>query len=383
MHDTELDDGRLESGLAAILDRIDATLDAVDDDFPLFYDDAAGGWETTPDGNWCGGHWIGLLWLAHARRGGKRYAETARALGDRMGQTSGLLDSMFAGMNYLYAGFRAYDLTGDRAHFGRGLTGADAMADRFHESAQQITVGEYEVAGPSSEFHFSGETDRPTGAQAGSSDSIYTALPVLWRAYAETGEERFRDVALSHANRHIRWHVRDDGRTWNRTLFDPESGEAVEHYNALAHSDDTCWARGQGWVTAGLCYTYNATHAPRFLEALEDVIGYYTSNAPDDLVPYWDFEDPAIPDAPRDTSAAAIAASGLLALDAHDERTEALRATGARILDSLLADYLITDGERRGAIQHGCYVKPSDYAVDNELIWTQYYVAWTLHRLLE
>jgi len=380
MHADTLPDTRVRQSLDAILDRVETTLDDVDDDFPLFYED---GWETTPDGNWCGGHWIGLLRLAQHYRGGDRYGIAADRLTDRMGHESGLLDSMFAGMNYLYAGFRGYDLTGDRALFGLGLTGADAMADRFHERAQQITVGEYEVAGPSSEFHFSGEAGRPTGAQAGSSDSHYTALPVLWRAYESTGDERFRDVALSHANRHIRWHVRDDGRTWNRTLFDPETGEAVEHYNALAYSDDTCWARGQGWVTAGLSYTYNATRAPRFLDALEKVVGYYSTNAPDDLVPYWDFEDPAIPDAPRDTSAAAIAAYGLLRLDAVDERTEALRATGAAILDSLLSDYLVTQGDRRGAIEHGCYVKPSEYAVDNELIWTQYYVAWTLHRLLE
>lgn len=411
MTDGRLDESELRAALDDVLHRVDRTLDATGDRFPLFADPATGEWETTADGNWCGGHWIALLRLAaeHADPGdADRFTSAADDLTPVMRGADDLRESMFAGMNYLYAGFRSYDLTGDRSQFGLGLTGADAMVGNFHEAAQQVPIGEYEVAGPSREFNFSAEAaDHPSGTRAGSSDSVYTALPVLWRAYEETGNERFRDVAVTHANRHVKWYLRDDGSTWNRTVFDPETGEADYHHNALAHSDDTCWARGQGWITAGLAFAYRATGAPRFLDALERVVGYYVQQSPDDLVPYWDFEDPAIPDAPRDTSAAALVAYGLLHLDGDGrgggdggdgggegdgedgggdgsdaDRVAALRRTGERVLDSILSDYLVSEGERRGMILEGCYVQPSDYGVDADLIWTDYYVAYTLHRLL-
>src|SRR5699024_697391 len=49
-------------------------------------------------------------------------------------------------------------------------------------------------------------------------------------------------------------------------------------------------------------------------------------NLPDDKIPYWDFDDPKIPDAPRDASAGSLIASALLELgqftesDAHKEQ---------------------------------------------------------------
>lgn len=99
---------------------------------------------------------------------------------------------------------------------------------------------------------------------------------------------------------------------------------------------------------------------------------------------YWDFEAPGIPDAPRDTSAAALVAYGFKRLDGNKDRVTALRETGNDILESLITDYLITnpDDDRYGMLLHGCYEKPSDTAIDNELIWTDYYIAYTLHEQL-
>jgi unsaturated chondroitin disaccharide hydrolase len=112
------------------------------------------------------------------------------------------------------------------------------------------------------------------------------------------------------------------------------------------------------------------------------VLKYYVEHSPDDLVPYWDFEAPAILDAVRDTSAAAITACGLLQLP-RISQTEEYRDLGKRIIASLVENYLITDEEndRYGMVLHGCYDRPSEYAIDNELIWTNYYVAKALRTL--
>ena len=374
---------RLKRTLNALVGRVDATLAATDDAFPYFADPDTGEWTTTPDGNWCGGHWVGLLRLAAERADdpeeARRFADAAR---DHTETVCGYVprDSMFCGMNLHYAGFRGYDATGDRALFGLGLEAADATADAFDESARQVPLGELEIRGPE-QFRGPESDHGPSGDCIGAVDAVYTSLPVLWRAYGETGNTRFRDVAVSHADRHLDWYVRDDGSTWHHAVFDPETGELKRQYNELALGDDTCWARGQGWHIAGLARAYAETRAGRYLTVLHDAVAYHRRNAPADGVPYWDYA--ADGDEPRDTSAAALVAYGLTRLPDADETTD-LRAYGRQVFASLVDGYLVTDPDapNYGAVLHGCFNRPGEYAANHELLWTDYYVAETAAQLL-
>ncbi|MFB6105571.1 MAG: glycoside hydrolase family 88 protein [Halobacteriaceae archaeon] len=387
-HEATLSRREVSAAMDAMVDRIDATLAETGERFPFWADPETGAWETLADGNWCGGHWVGLLWLASERAGSaadrERFAAAAYDHVETL-RESGVVESMFGGMSFLYAGFRGYDVTGDRSLFGDGLAAADTMVELYDETARQIPLGEYEVAGPDEfDMHGSDEAGETVSTHTSAVDCIYTTLPVLWRAFEETGDTRFRDVALSHADRHLDLYIRDDGRIYNLAEFDAETGGVVDRYNHLAHSNETCWARGVGWNVAGLARAYAETGAERFLSTLELCVDYYVERSPEDLVPYWDFEAPGIPDEPRDTSSAGLVAYGLTLLDGDGERERALRQTGEAVLASLVEDYLVTDAEddRRGMVLHGCYDKPGEYATDNELVWTDYYVAYALHDLL-
>lgn len=124
---------------------------------------------------------------------------------------------MFAGMNYRYAGFRGYDVVGDRELFGSGLMGADAMVPLHHPKARMIPIGDYTIEGPEEEFEMNeGTDDRSSRSSIAAVDMIYTSVPVLWRAYRETGDPMFRDVAVSHCDRHLDWTIREDGRRCDR-----------------------------------------------------------------------------------------------------------------------------------------------------------------------
>ncbi|MFB6136207.1 MAG: glycoside hydrolase family 88 protein [Halobacteriaceae archaeon] len=363
--------------LDAVVERVDATLAETGAAFP-YVRDPGERWETTDDGNWCGGHWVGLLWLAHERTGEARFAAAAREHAETLRQSMPR-ESMFCGMNFHYAGFRAYDVTGDRRAFGLGLEGADAMADYYHEGARQVPLGTLGIVGPE-QFRGPASDHGPSGDRIAAVDDVYTALPVLWRAYRETGDPGFRDVAVSHADRHLDWFVRDDGSTWHHAVFDPETGALERQYNELAHGDDTCWARGQGWNVAGLARAYRETGADRYRDALERTVAYHREHAPEDGVPRWDYEVPDPEGEPRDTSAAALVAYGLTRLP-DDDRVADLRAYGERVLDSLLADYLVTEAdadEPVGTVLHGCFNAPGGYATDSELVWTTYYLARAL-----
>lgn len=372
----------LERSMEALVARVDETLAETGDAFPYVSDPDTGAWETTRGGNWCGGHWIGLLWLA--AEDANEPAATDRFETAARSHTETLREymprgSMFCGMNFYYAGFRGYDATGDRTMFRIGLEGADAMVEAFDEDARQIPLGGLAIKGPE-QFRGPESDHGPPGDRIGAVDSIYTTLPVLWRAYAETGDERFRDVAISHADRHLDWYVRDDGSTWHHAVFDRETGTLERQYNELALGDDTCWARGQGWHVAGLSRTYAETGASRYLNTLRDAVDYHRRNAPENGVPYWDYA--AGDDEPRDTSAAALIAYGLSRLPENDD-TRGLRRYGRDLLRTLLDEYLVTDEDapNRGAVRHGCFNRPGRYADDNELLWTNYYVASTVNAL--
>lgn len=386
-----LTETRIQEALAAMTDRVEATLSATSEQFPFVADPDTGEWETTADGNWCGGHWVGLLWIARdvATRAGEddRAAMFERAAYDHTETVYQEMprDWMFTGMNFDYAGFMGYDRTGDRDLYAVGLAGADAMVDMYDEAARQVKVGEHKIKGPEKTFDMEREVEnRPPGDHVAVCDTIYTSLPVLWRAYDETGDPKFRDVAVSHADRHLDWYLEADGSTTHMVSYDPETGDPAEYFDTLAYSMDTCWARGQGWNIAGLSHAYAATGADRYLDALEAAVEYYLEHTPEDLVPYWDFEDPRIPDVPRDTSCAGISAYGLSVLEGDNERVQRLRNIGRDILASLLEGYLLTsvDDNRRGMVLHGCYSMPGDYAIDNELVWTDFYVARALENAL-
>ena len=127
---------------------------------------------------------------------------------------------------------------------------------------------------------------------------------------------------------------------------------------------------------------YVETGAARYLRALESLMDYYEANAPADMVPYWDFEHPEIPDVGRDTSCAAISAYGLSLLPETDE-TASLRECGDRILTSLISDYLTPtsgdDDRPTGMTLKGCYNGPTGFADRHELIWTDHYLMAALH----
>ena len=112
---------------------------------------------------------------------------------------------------------------------------------------------------------------------------------------------------------------------------------------------------------------------------------YYLDRLDPTLVPHWDFDDPAIPNAPRDSSAATIVASALLDMAAlHPDPTagHAWAGYGVGMLESLCADYLARESAHRGLLKHGCYSKPHGDGVDSAVLFGDFYFAEALCSIL-
>ena len=102
-------------------------------------------------------------------------------------------------------------------------------------------------------------------------------------------------------------------------------------------------------------------------------------------MPYWDFDDPAIPDAPRDSSASAIAAAALLDIAAQhpDASTAGRRAEqGCSLLDALCRDYLAYETGHRGLVKCGCYSKPHGEGLASAVLFGDFYFVEALMKLL-
>jgi unsaturated chondroitin disaccharide hydrolase len=358
---------RLAEARRRLLARIDGTAADAEAGFPHAADGRTGRWERKARGSWTGGFWVGSCWLAHAltrephyRSWGLAWAERLR--GRERDQTHDI------GFLFQYAAVLGWQTTGVRWLRDLALAAADQLVAMWHPAARVIPVG--------SHAEVSSGTDDVT------IDCLMN-LQVLWWAAQETGRARYHEVALAHAERTAAWHVRPDGSCDQSVHFDPASGDPVKKHTHQGYAPDGCWSRGLGWCTYGFLEAHRATGRPDFLAIARHAAAYHGRRMPSDGVPYNDYDDPRIPDAPRDSSAGAILASACAGL-ARDTGDRAVRDTAERTLDGLLDGYLTPvgadDGRPPGMLLHGCYNLYTGEAPDHELVWGDYFLLEALLR---
>lgn len=141
-------------------------------------------------------------------------------------------------------------------------------------------------------------------------------LELLTFAARETGDQRLRDIALSHADRTLTNHFRPDHSSFHVVDYDPADGTVLGRMTRQGAADPSAWARGQAWGLYGYTAMYRETRNPAYLAQATNIANFILNHPrlPADKIPYWDFDAPNIPDAPRDASAAAIMSSALIEL---------------------------------------------------------------------
>jgi len=195
----------------------------------------------------------------------------------------------------------------------------------------------------------------------------------------------FRLAAEAHALTTREAFTRSDMSTYHAVEFDDVSGERLRAYTFQGATDESCWSRGQAWAILGFTATACATGKREYLEFAEHLADYFLLRLGDDSAPYWDFDDPAIPNAPRDTSASAIVATALLDMaDAHPDCVvaETRRQQGLALLDSLCSNHLAVNPAHRGLLRHGCYSRPHNEGADSAVLFGDFYFVEALCKIL-
>ena len=265
----------------------------------------------------------------------------------------------------------AYRLTGEEAYRQLLIDASDALLTRFSPAVGLIRSWDNKNGDPN-----------PYRVII---DTMMN-LEMLFTVSKLTGDKRYYDIAVCHADNTLKNHFRPDNSCFHIVCYDAETGRVTGQRGGQGYSAASAWSRGQSWALYGFTMCYRETGDPSYLDRAVKCAEYFINHPrlPEDLVPYWDYDAPGIPDEPRDASAAAITASALLELAKYAPGKEkSYYGTARKILTSLASDrYLIPAGKKCGfLIDHSVGSKPSGSQVDVPIIYGDYYFLEALLRL--
>lgn len=332
---------------------------------------AAPGFPLGGNRGWTTSFWPGMQWLAWELTGDDVFRDAAlRHAHDfvRRVRAAEDLDTHDLGFLYTLSCVTAWRLTGDEDAREAALRAAEHLMRRFLAPAGIIQAW--------------GDLDDP--AQRGRTiiDSLMN-MPLLTWAGEQTGDPRYTEAVARHTRQLSRHILRPDGSTVHTFYWDPVTGAPLHGATEQGESDDSSWARGQAWGVYGFALNARATGDPSLLESARRCAGYLLDHLPSDSIPYWDLVHGEGSDAPRDSSAAAIAVCGLgelAALEDDETLRERWRAGGDRMLKALVADCTPAPGSSDALILHGVYDLPKGHGVDEGTLWGDYFYLEALVR---
>jgi rhamnogalacturonyl hydrolase YesR len=310
--------------------------------------------------DWTSGFFPGLLWYLYELTGNEKWkaeAKTFTSYIEREKTNNGNHDIGFK----VYCSFgNGYRLTKDTSYKAIIIQSAKTLSTRFNPKTGVIRSWDH---------------NRDKWVNPVIIDNMLN-LELLFEATRLSGDSFFHKIAVSHANTTMKNHFRPDFSTYHVLDYDPETGAVLKKNTHQGYSHESAWARGQAWGLYGYTLCYRYTKDVSYLKLAEKIAGFILNhpNMPEDLVPYWDFNAPNIPNEPRDASAAAVISSALYELSSYSTGKNNYLVKADAILYSLANKYISPWGEAKGFILlHSTGSKPSNSEVDVPLSYADYY----------
>ena len=249
---------------------------------------------------WTNGFWGGILWLLYQDTGEDRYARIARISEERMDRCFSDFYGLHHDVGFMYVptAVADYRLTGNEVSRKRAMHAANLLAGRFNPAGRFIRAWN----------DLENEDTRGWAII----DCMFN-LSLLYWASEESGDPRFRHIAMMHADTVMQYFVRLDGSVNHIVEFDPETGEMVRSLGGQGYGEGSSWTRGQGWALYGFMISYIHTGKQEYLDTAKKVAHYCMACIPESgLIPV-DFRQPEQP-AYEDSCGACVIAGGLLEL---------------------------------------------------------------------
>lgn len=320
--------------------------------------------------DWTGGFLAGMMWQFHRRTGNdewRRRAEHYSKLLEHRQHDRSVHDLGFIFLNtYL----PWYELTGAGEIHDVLIQAGRTLAMRFQEKGQYLCS----FIGPQSLFI-----------------DIMMNVPIIFYAADETDDEELARIAHAHCQTTRDRLVREDGSTAHEGIFDTQTGEFLRESTHQGLRANSSWARGLAWSLYGFSKVYGLTGDEQYLAVSERNAEYWLTHLPEDKVPYWDFDadlsQPPPRGAQKESSAGAIAASGLLDLARQtksEARAIAYRSTALAMLDELVTpEYLASETPGwEGILKHGVYHTEKNLGVDESVMWGEFFFVEALTKVV-
>lgn len=331
---------------------------------------------TNPDGslntraatNWVSGFFPGSLWYMYEYSNDEKFKEAAIKWTEAVSENqynTGTHDVGFI-INCSYGN-------------GLRLTNNETYKPVIVQTAKSLMTRYTETVGCTKSWDWSKEWQFPVII-----DNMMN-MELLFEASKLSGDESFKLGAIDHSRTTLENHFRPDNSSFHVVDYDPETGVVLEKVTHQGISAESAWSRGQAWGLYGYTVCFRETKSKDFLNQADKIAAFMMSHprTPEDLIPYWDYDAPGIPNEPRDASAAAIMASALLELSTYSENnSDKYFSYAEKLLISLSSDeYLAKPGTNNNfLLKHCTGHKTVDSEVDGPLIYGDYYFLEALLR---
>ncbi|CAN5529734.1 glycoside hydrolase family 88 protein [soil metagenome] len=315
--------------------------------------------------HWCDGFLPGMMWIFASRTGDIQWRTLAETYSREL--ESRKLDRNVHDLGFLFWSTwkRWFDLEGAAEIEAVVITAGETMGHRFNERGRFLRS----FVAPESTFI-----------------DIMMNVGIIFYAAERTANDDLRQRVSDHCLTTRRYLVRGDGSTAHEGIFDLDSGEFLRQSTHQGWRSDSSWARGQAWALFGFGTAYQLSGDPRFLDTARACADFFIERTPDHGIPPNDWEEPD-PRSPVESSAAAIAGSGLLQLsELVEDEVLRRRYEGAafRIGSTLITHaYLaINDPGWEGILKHGSYHEHNGLGVDESVMWGEYFFVELLDKLM-
>ena len=322
---------------------------------------------------WTNGFWPGLLWLSYMETGDESLRNIAEDIEKVQDDTMFHFESLHhdVGFQWIPMALADYRITGNEESCTRAYKAAILLASRFNPEGRYLRAW----------------NDGKEGNRDSSGWAIIDCLmniPILYWASKEYQDPRFRNIAVAHVDTILKYSIREDGSTAHITRFDSNTGEFLSHGGGQGKSPDSSWARGQGWLIYGMAISYRETGNERYLEAAMKASRNFMERLPEDGIPYWDFDSDEEDRWVRDSSAAAIAASGMLeiaSLSKGEDECE-FRSMAESLLLALTENVAVFDDSTEGILRLGTVNYTNRKHINVPIIYGDYFYIEALRKYL-
>jgi len=329
-------------------------------------------WNTKPTGGWTSGFWAGILWYLYEGTGNEKIKSEAEKFTDEIVTILAKpVKSHDMGFIFNCSFGNGYRLTGNENYKKTLLIAADSLSHLYNPKVGTILSWPAQIR---KKKFFPHNTII---------DNMMN-LELLYLASKKSSNNEYYNMAVSHADVTAKNHIRPNNTIYHVLVYDDKTGECIQKVTHQGYADNSVWARGQAWGIYGYTMCYRETGNKKYMKLAMKLTTAYLERLTDDYVPFWDFDDPGVPNTVKDASAAAVTAAALLELSEQQsskKKKAFYRNEAEKMLFALTSsDYLA--GDKNDAILlHSTGNKPKNGEVDVPIIYADYYYLEALIRL--